>query len=69
MSNAKNYCYKDSCEIVRSGFHLENYPVCRDCKQELTEALYRTIQERQKDKEKKNEKKEEDPADDPWGYI
>lgn len=44
----KAYCYKSECKAVRTGFHLENYPVCKVCRMELTEALYSKLKEKDK---------------------
>lgn len=48
----KATCYKTICKVVRTGFHLENYPVCKTCGLELTESLYHKIMIRdEEDKE------------------
>lgn len=36
----KKYCHENNCKIVRTGFHLENYPVCQTCLQEVSETMY-----------------------------
>lgn len=46
------YCYKSDCEIVQTGFHIQQFLVCRTCKREVAESLAATIKE-------KNEKKPE----------
>ena len=45
---AKSYCYKTTCEVVETGFHLEKYQVCKTCKEEVTENLKNTINDRNK---------------------
>jgi predicted secreted Zn-dependent protease len=57
----KTYCYKNECKVVRTGFHLENYPVCSHCKEEITESLYNIIKERNEPDTEKEE--------DPWTFI
>lgn len=39
MSDLKNYCYKADCDIVLTGFNIEQYYVFRQCKVEVTESL------------------------------
>lgn len=51
-------CYSGDCKVTRTGFHHENYPVCKTCKQELSEDLYKRIKE--KDEDPKHKKVEED---------
>ena len=47
----KNYCVSDDCKVVRTGFHLENYPVCTHCKEEVTETFYEHHKNREAFKE------------------
>lgn len=65
MSNdkaAKNYCYSNGCgPVVRGGFHLEDYKVCKSCKMEITESLAFKI--------KNDEDKKAKPAVDDESYI
>ena len=43
----KNYCYKVPCgPVVKTGFNLEQYFVCRECKEEVTESLADRIKEK-----------------------
>lgn len=48
----KTYCYTHECELVKTGFHLEQYWVCKSCKKEVTDALKESIVERKKEKER-----------------
>lgn len=58
----KTYCYKNAkeCEVIETGFHLEIYPVCRKCKQEISKDLYETIKERQAIQNENKEAVDED---------
>ena len=60
----KTYCYLDKCTVVRTGFHLENYPVCTICKQEITEDLADIIKNKQNKKNTATKKEEDD-----WEYL
>lgn len=47
----KTYCYSNNCgPIVITGFHLEQYPVCTVCHEEISENLKNSIDSRNKDK-------------------
>lgn len=46
----KSYCYKDNCDSVITGFHLERYFSCKICKLEITESLYNNIKNQEKNK-------------------
>lgn len=47
MSKIRSYCYKNNCgPVVKTGFHLEEYFVCRECKEEITERLATEIKDR-----------------------
>ena len=35
----KYYCHQDNCDIVKTGFQIETYHVCRTCKEEVSENL------------------------------
>jgi len=50
----KKTCYSSECKVTRTGFHHENYPVCKTCKQELSENLYERIKDKEQIPEKKN---------------
>jgi hypothetical protein len=40
MSDPKQWCYQDKCgPFVQTGFHLEQYLVCKTCKEEVSCAL------------------------------
>jgi hypothetical protein len=39
MSNVKNYCYRDECTIVHTGFNTLALYSCKVCKEECTERL------------------------------
>jgi hypothetical protein len=39
MSDKKKYCYKSSCNFVQTGFHIEQYFVCRECREEVSDSL------------------------------
>jgi len=52
----KNYCYKESCEFVQTGFHTEQYMVCRVCKEEVTESLCQRKKEEQEAERKRQER-------------
>jgi hypothetical protein len=44
----KNYCYSAKCgPVAYGGFHLEKYPVCKFCKEEITERLANDIKNRE----------------------
>ena len=51
----KSYCYKSDCEVVITGFHLEQYYSCKKCKMELTERLYNQIKERDDKKDQEDD--------------
>lgn len=55
MEKVKQYCYDGGCDIVQTGFHLEQYFVCKKCKKEITPALKTQIDDRAKNKEVKEE--------------
>lgn len=44
----KHYCYSDDCEIILTGFQIDQYWVCKKCKFEITEGLKQKIETRQK---------------------
>ena len=49
-SHQKSFCYDLACgPVVKTGFHLNQYWVCKRCKLEITEALAKTIDKRTKD--------------------
>lgn len=48
----KTYCYKGDCEYILTGFHLEQYPVCKICHEEISENLKNSIDSRN-DKDEK----------------
>jgi hypothetical protein len=46
-SNPKTYCYQKPCgPVVQTGFRLEQYYVCSHCKEEVSEALKKIIDDR-----------------------
>ncbi len=44
----KEYCYDNKCNIVYTGFHLENYPVCTVCKQEVSKSIAKRFEDNNK---------------------
>jgi len=73
---AKNYCYRDVCNFVQTGFHLEQYMVCTKCKEEVTEALCTRKREEQEAERKRLEREkrrreqdEEDDQKDLWQFL
>jgi phosphoketolase len=47
----KTYCYKNTCKVVQTGFHLNQYYVCSECKEEVSTHLKEIIEERKKEGE------------------
>jgi ATP-dependent protease Clp ATPase subunit len=74
MSDKKKYCYKSSCEFVQTGFHLEQYFVCRECKEEVSDTLRERKTEEKEAERKRLEREaakreeEEDPYK-VWHYL
>jgi hypothetical protein len=68
MSDVKRWCYQDDCKIVQTGFHLEQYFVCKVCRLEVSEDLKTRI-ETCKPKEPTTEVPTDDDYDSPnlWG--
>lgn len=68
----KNYCYASCGPVVVTGFHHEQYKVCKSCKQEISDALYERIKSNEKaqDEPKKGDKKDDGKGDDTtwWGF-
>ena len=58
----KNYCYKDCCEFVQTGFHMEQYMVCRVCKEEVTQSLCDRKKEEQEAERKRQERNKQRQA-------
>ena len=48
-SKVKQYCYQNDCEIVLTGLNT-NYPVCRKCRQEVSDNIYQDYLNKQKRK-------------------
>lgn len=44
--NPKGICYKKDCNVVITGFRWNDLFVCKTCKLELTEELYRQIKDK-----------------------
>ncbi len=68
----KNFCYSPSCNFVKTGFHLEQYWVCKFCKMEITDTLQkRKEEERKQEKEREEAKKKntDDGDSDPWTFL
>lgn len=72
---AKNYCYKDSCKFVQTGFHLEQYMVCTTCKDEVTQSLCDRKKEEQEadrkrlERQKRRREEDEDEQKDLWQFL
>jgi hypothetical protein len=66
MKDSKGFCYAADCgPVVQTGFHHEQYFVCRRCKSEITEHLKKQIEARNAGNEPE---KEDDDDDEPyWG--
>lgn len=62
----KRYCYASKCgPVVITGFHHEQYPVCKACKQEISERLRKEIEDRVEPKDRN--KSDDDGFDGiPW---
>ena len=35
----KMYCGKDTCDIIQTGLHHDQYHVCKTCKEEVSDAI------------------------------
>lgn len=45
----KTWCSKNDCEVVRTGFRHDFYPVCTVCKEELSNSLAKRIEDNEND--------------------
>lgn len=39
----KQYCHRTNCEVVYTGFQFDLYPVCKICKEEVSNTLAKQI--------------------------
>lgn len=54
-SKVKTYCYKIDCKYITTGFHLEQYPVCVVCHEEISSGLKQRIDDLRDDDTEESE--------------
>ena len=62
----KTFCYSNICNIVETGFRLDVYYVCKECKQEVDKNFKERMdryheEERLKEEERQKRKRDSEP--------
>lgn len=65
----KWFCYNENCNIVQTGFQIEQYYVCTHCKQEVDTALKEKVEAKQKQKKDREKKDLEPEQQDFWEFL
>jgi hypothetical protein len=71
----RQYCYKNDCSFVKTGFRIEQYDVCSVCKLEVAESLIKRkteeqeAEKRRKEREEARNKDDEDEQKDLWTFL